>query len=578
MRQSALLSGILGNIKKFIENYALKRSKEIIRFHKESDFSFISLCVKCRVLGHDKTSRHSLWTFYYTAINFLNYVLKSFVVYGIMIIRHRGVKMKKIKNLLTILLTLILIFSACLLLTGCNIEPYYFDTWYLVFYSDENGEKHYAGYDTIKQEILYSDDITIRYFEDGTFIFKEFDKEYTGTYSYKNGKKETSVFLTFSDGMKGDGTCAEYMFDGAWYEGTLQAFGKKYTFTERWQEENMDERFDFPYTHVEKIIAEMQKSGKSELHDFYHSESYTLYKGQIKFRNGEYFFVPYNSKAGEKNLSQAYKLFTYEVAEDGSAQRGDNVLREGKCFINYNEYRVRLDSENIETRSEYAVWYYQDFFGKLFPHSDLDLEDILSVRADRLDRSSDSYTTRIWKQGSKELKDFYELCSAQYVVPKTEPSETEQDSSDQTTFYIKTTEQTYKVIFNFYFFDDRGSTADCVVDGKYYQNLSNSRLSLIPRGEYYLSFKTEPGDARFFIGEHYVKTYDDLFDNILFTYDRDFNGKKTSKYILKVGNHTLILLDKNHFLWQVRPNINICCEIVGDIDFSKIFEEYPMAE
>ena len=77
--------------------------------------------------------------------------------------------MKKIKNLLTILLTLILIFSACLLLTGCNIEPYRFDTWYLESYSDENGEKYYVDYDTIKQEILYSDDITIRYFEDGTF-------------------------------------------------------------------------------------------------------------------------------------------------------------------------------------------------------------------------------------------------------------------------------------------------------------------------------------------------------------------------------------------------------------------------
>ena len=35
------------NIKKFIGNCAFKRSKEIIRFHKESDFSSIGLCVKC---------------------------------------------------------------------------------------------------------------------------------------------------------------------------------------------------------------------------------------------------------------------------------------------------------------------------------------------------------------------------------------------------------------------------------------------------------------------------------------------------------------------------------------------------
>ena len=489
--------------------------------------------------------------------------------------RCRGEKMKKIKKLLTILLTLILIFSACMFLTGCNIEPYSLDTWYLESYSDENGKKHYVDYDTIKQEILYSDDITIQYFEDGTFIFKEFDKKYTGTYSYKYGKKETSVSLTFSDGIKGNGTCAKYMFDGVWYEGTLQVFGKEYTFTEKWREENISERFDFPYTHVGKSIAEMLKNGKTEMHDFYHCKSYTLYKGQIELRNEEYFFIPYNLNGGEKNLSQAYDLYTYEVAEDDSVQRGDNVLREGKCFINYNEYRVRLDSDDTEIRCEYAVWYYQDFFGKIFPHSDLELEDILSVRADRLDRSSDSYATFIWEQGSKELKDFYELCSAQYVLPKAELSGTEQDSSDQITYHIKTTEQTYKMVF--YFFYGQENAVDCIVDGKYYQNLSNNRLSLIPRGKQYRSLKKEPDGAKLFIEENYVKTYDDLLDNVLFTYDHNFNGKKTSEYVLKVGEHTLILLDKNHFIWQ-RSNVDICCEIVGDVDFSEIFEEYPIAD
>lgn len=483
--------------------------------------------------------------------------------------------MKKIKNLLTILLPLILIFSACLSLTGCSVEPYYLDIWYLEFYSDENGETHNVGYDTIKQEILYSDDITIQYFEDGTFIFKEFNKEYTGTYTYKNGKNKTSVALTFSDGTEGNGTCAKYMFDGVWYGGTLQAFEKEYTFAERWKEEDLSKRFDFPYTHVGKSIVETLKNGKTEMYDYYHDQSYPLYKGQIELRDEEYFFVPSDLKGEEKNLSQAYALYTYEVAEDDSVQRGDNVLREGKCFINYNEYRIQSDSENTEIRSEYAVWYYQDFFGMIFPHSDLELENILSVRADWLDRSSDSYTTFIWEQGSKELKDFYELCSAQYVLPKAEPSGTEQASSDQITYYIKTTEQTYKMVFNFVHGLD--NVVDCVVDGKFYQNLSDSRLLLIPRGEHYLSLKKEPDGAKFFISEHYVKTYYDLLDNVLFTYDFDFNGKKTSEYVLKVGEHTLILLDNKHFIWQIF-DINICCEIVSNIDFSEIFEEYPMAE
>lgn len=484
--------------------------------------------------------------------------------------------MKKIKKSLTVLLTLILIFGACVFLTGCGIEPYILDTWYLESYSDENGERYDVEYDTVKQEILYSDDITIRYFEDGTFVFKEFNKEYTGTYTYKTDKQETSVSLTFSDGTKGKGTCAKYAFDGVWYEGTLQAFGKEYTFSEKWREENIG-KLDCPYMCVGKSIAEMLKEGKTESYYNRYIQPYnlSLYKGQIELRGEEYFFTPCNPEHGEKNLSRAYELFTYEVAEDGSAQRGDNVLREGSCFINYNEYRAQLDSETAEIRSEYAVWYCQDFWEKVFPHSDLKPEDILSVRADRLDRSSDSYATYIWEQGSKELKDFYGLFSAQYVLPKTEPSGTEQDYSGRITYYVKTAEQTYTIVFIFYY--DPDDAVDCVVDGKYYRNLSDGRSLLMPSGEHYRSFEKEPDGAKFFIGENYVKTYYDLSDNMLFTYDNDFNGKKTSEYVLKVGEHTLILLDNKHFIWQI-SDIDICCKIVGDVDFSGIFEEYPIAE
>lgn len=481
--------------------------------------------------------------------------------------------MKKIKKTLAVLLTLILLLGLCLCLTGCSVDPYALDIWYLTGYTDENEEFHNVGYNTIKQEILYSDDITIQYFEDGTFIFKEFDKEYTGTYTYKSGRKESSVALTFSDGTKGNGTCAEYMFDGVWYEGTLQVFGKEYYFAEDWIEEDMSERYDSPYTHVGESITEMLKSGKTEIRDHYHSSSYTLYKGEIELRGEEYWFVPNNLKKAENNLSQAYELYTYEFTEDGSVQRGDNLLREGKCFINYNAYRVRLDSEYTETRYEYAVWYYKDFFETIYPYANLEFEDVLSIRADRLDTSSDSYATYIWEKGSKELKNYYELCSAQYVLSKTELSGTEQDLSEQIIYYIKTTEQTYKIVFNFIY--DYSSIVDCIVEGKYYKNLSYSRLSLVPRGENYRSLKIESGGAKFYIGEDYVKTYDYLLDNVIFEYGFIYEDQK-SEYVLKAGKHTLILLDNNRFIWQTPYGSNVGCKIIGDVDFSVIFEEYPL--
>ncbi len=265
--------------------------------------------------------------------------------------------MNKAKKLLTITLTVLMLLGTCLCFTGCSVEPYYLDTWYLWNYTDENGESHTLGYDTIKQECLYPDDITIRYLENKTFIFKEFDKEYTGTYTYKNGMKETSVSLTFSDSLKGKGTCARYMFDGTWCVGTLEVFGKKYEFRDDWMQGDKCERYVLPYTEVGKNII----NGTETVEVSYYDQRYTLYKGEIELRDEEYWFVPVNlERCDEKNLSQAYELYTYEVAADGSVQRGTNVLREGKCFINFKEYSVTSDSGNVESKCEYAVWYFQD--------------------------------------------------------------------------------------------------------------------------------------------------------------------------------------------------------------------------
>ena len=113
--------------------------------------------------------------------------------------------MKKIKKLLTIGLAVLLMLGMCFCLTGCVCEPYDIETWYIKRYIDENGEEHSPMYDTIKQERFYSDDITIQYFEDRTFIFKEFDKEYTGTYTYKKGKGKHSYRLPFQTERKAGG-------------------------------------------------------------------------------------------------------------------------------------------------------------------------------------------------------------------------------------------------------------------------------------------------------------------------------------------------------------------------------------
>ena len=53
--------------------------------------------------------------------------------------------MKKIKKTLAVLLTLILLLGLCLCLTGCSVDPYALDIWYLTGYTDENEEFHNAN-------------------------------------------------------------------------------------------------------------------------------------------------------------------------------------------------------------------------------------------------------------------------------------------------------------------------------------------------------------------------------------------------------------------------------------------------
>ena len=393
--------------------------------------------------------------------------------------------MKKMKRLLTIGLAVLFMLCMCFCLTGCNVEPYHLDTWYLGSYVDENGNRHTAGYDNITATHLYSDDITIRYFENKTFIFKEFDKEFTGTYTYKNGcKGKTSVSLTFSDGSKGTGTCAQYMFDGTWYEGTLQAFGKEYNFSGEWEERYG--KATQSYMQVGNNILYMLKNGETK--NSFRGYS-TLYKGIVELRGDGYWFVPCNLEdINEQNLSQAYELYTYEVAGDYSVQRGDNTLREGECFINHSFYEVALDSENFETRDRYAVWYYQDPFKKIYPWTlDLEQEDILSVRAEFRENDSLSfYRTHIWEQGSEQLQEFYELFLNSNIVGNVPPLV---GVTSTMTYYIKVADQTYTVVWQDGWTENDDFCQGFVVDGCFYRIYAEKRLDTTYRldGNTYLA-------------------------------------------------------------------------------------------
>lgn len=264
--------------------------------------------------------------------------------------------MKKSKRVLNLILAVAMVVVSVGLF-GCGIEPWEEDTWYLTSYTDEQGRSHSVGENYLAQTRLYSDDITLRYSEYGSFTFKEFDKTYTGTFTYKKGNKETVVSLIFSDGTKGSGTCAEYMFDGSWYEVSLTAFGKTYEFSDEWKEEGDDEeRNHTPYTTFGKTHAEWIKGDIDVLME---NGRVLALRGSVELRDDRYIFVPSNPDRSEMDLSAANSLYTYEVAADLSGTRGTNTLREGQCFVMYKMFSVRQESgDRVDTYYSYAVWYY----------------------------------------------------------------------------------------------------------------------------------------------------------------------------------------------------------------------------
>lgn len=501
--------------------------------------------------------------------------------------------MKYIKILFLIVLMPMLL-SGCISYTGCKIEPYHLDTMYLSNYIDKNGQTFKAHYDTIKQECLYSDDITIQFFEDRTFIFKEFDKYHIGTYTYINGLTKTLVFLTFSDGTKGNATCSERLFKGIikWYKVTLQVFEKEYVFTDECEFKRDGE----PYGKVGEFIVEILKD-KRYSDQFYHlSEPIWLIKGSIEFRDNEYWFVSseYKEKnylseydierCGPKNLSTADKIYTYEVfLSDNSVRRGDNVLREGECF-------ATLDKRVTDDEVCYAVWYYQPLFDTLYPWAkDLKQKDIqtLEIKCQNNVQVDNQHDFNFIKQNKYEnsnnkLEEFClflkNCCLVKEKTVLERIAQYEKDNYDdyKATFIIKTNDSEFEIV---YF--DYAIERFFFVDGEFYTDCTKKVYHYTIYAPY-VAFNEKTAVLYFADNlDVAIKEYQNF--DIYFKFYYTYKGDWQFKYILKIGEETLYLIDERHFLWlkegQVDENNNPyewVYEICGDIDFSEIFEEYPI--
>ncbi len=116
----------------------------------------------------------------------------------------------------------------------------------------------------------------------------------------------------------------------------------------------------------------------------------------------------------------------------------------------------------------------------------------------------------------------------------------------------------------------------CVfVDGKYYIN--NQSFPEIVNGDTMYQFITYGDTNVLWVNGEVEKQYEDIIGKIIFK-ATDLQPSMTgNKFVLHDGSTDKILLyleDEKHF-WLEDPRYNGCLwEIVGDVDFSEIFEEF----
>ena len=508
--------------------------------------------------------------------------------------------MKKIKLLLAILLLAVILLGLCACHGSFGIDPYNCGTLYLTQYIDENGEKCELSFDMINKTAFFSDDITLQYFDDGTFVFNEFDKEYRGAYTYKKLWKKTTVELDFENGEKGMGVCIKY--SGWRNTGTLQVFGREYSFSSwnSYGREELSATFGNCFSGMIK--------NKTKQASFYWLDNYLSFtNGRVELRGEEYWFTTCDFENDiEMNLSQANALVTYEVSVDFALECGDNVLREGDCILYYEQ--IKGDTLTDETQYRCAVWYYDTYFGQLFPWvSALRQDDILFLRKEVsteywLEKDGIYYVECCSKGeliGNRDvIGKFYKFLKSRYLLKDEQAEETialaveDVKMVEFCTFFVTTPTGEYRMEYI-------DAVGDCffVVDGEYYRDFIDVHYvyaDIMIASPADMAF--EEKSATLYLGSldgEPVKEYENF--DVLFkrddwyvggevceNLDREwYLGEKTSEYIVKIGDETLYLIDERHFLWvqegiwgnqEPQPRVY---ELMGEFDFSEIFEQYP---
>ncbi len=266
----------------------------------------------------------------------------------------------------------------------------------------------------------------------------------------------------------------------------------------------------------------------------------------------------------------------YVISSDNTYQPLTDIF-ENKTL--YGTYPTRLCDESVDRNmsaeiSLSAVYDYDPRFpiqaNQVFPWIDgLEQSDILSVKkvngGENLENGE--FISIIESNAQSDIERVFSFLKTLQFKRLIENAPTR--NGRKTTLTIKTADGEYAVV---------QSEGEFIGNGVGYA--ANKDLPYVTEGETYYKFATNATTNTLKVYGAEIKDYEDIEDIIgalVFKETRTFSDK-IKKYVLYSDFYWLYLFDETHFWLEEGDNSERLFEIVGETDFSTIFEVYSLYE
>ena len=242
-------------------------------------------------------------------------------------------------------LALILCTGFCF--SGCAIDPWKVETWYLSGITVD-GETTLIESDDFWFKDLFYDSVYFKFTKDRDFEMKTLNGEIKkGKYQLKKTLGSTKLKLEFADGTKGTGELGHFYFDASWECGAITIGDVTYNVYNYQENEfhiskaEWEQKIDDEKAVLKNFLEEGLDYFKVE-EDSHNQETIHYYRGEIYKLDGKTMFKDAESDR-EIEIKRLFedRLYFYNLETDGSFSKADD-LAEGNAIIRFERSPLNM--------------------------------------------------------------------------------------------------------------------------------------------------------------------------------------------------------------------------------------------